>query len=179
MQAPPPTRACALTAGASPLFLPLSLRRQLGWTSAQQLDGASLAPGQTFTATLASQTTAGAARGAALRVLPDWAPAGTAPLFVGYRSRELGDAELPPSLAGRLLIYSAPSAHSLDPEQTHLQAALQGERPQRVACGRRRRRPARARLPPFSCTLQPLAHAPHAPLTPAQSARSGRTPSPT
>ncbi|PSC76701.1 subunit of the ESCRT-III complex [Micractinium conductrix] len=100
---------------------------QLGWTSAQQLDGASLAPGQTVTATLASQTTAGAARGAALRVLPDWAPAGTAPLFVGYRSRELGDAELPPSLAGRLLIYSAPSAHSLDPEQTHLQAALQDQ----------------------------------------------------
>ena len=55
---------------------------QMGWTRADQLDGASLKPGQTYNATLATQATTVRS---AIRVLPTWNSA-AAPMFIGFRT---------------------------------------------------------------------------------------------
>ncbi|PSC77062.1 hypothetical protein C2E20_0521 [Micractinium conductrix] len=99
---------------------------QLGWISVQQVDGASLAPGQTVTATLASQSV-GRAQGGGLRrgvrIVPTWAPA-VDPLFLGYRTRHGGDATLPDGAANKLSVYTAAIKGADDARMTTWEGAL-------------------------------------------------------
>ncbi|KAL4427875.1 hypothetical protein ABPG75_001964 [Micractinium tetrahymenae] len=93
---------------------------QLGWISAQLLDGASLAPGQTVSASLLSQASSDRT---GLRILPSWAP-GTAPVFVGYRTAQGGDAGLAPLWDGKVSVHSAAIDSALSTSPTVLRAAL-------------------------------------------------------
>ncbi|KAI7842874.1 hypothetical protein COHA_003491 [Chlorella ohadii] len=88
---------------------------QLGWISAQQR--AALAPGQSVSLQLPSQSVSAA--GSALRVVPTWAP-GVPDLWLGYRTKAGGDAELFDAFAGKL------SAYTLQPatDFSHPQASL-------------------------------------------------------
>lgn len=110
---------------------------QLGWTSLAQLDGASLAPGQTVVATIAPQAQPGGASGSVgtgggvpgLRIVPGWA-AGADPVYLGFRRAAGGDSSLDPGLASRVHIYTQPQlASAFDPQPTLWQAALAGEDP--------------------------------------------------
>ncbi len=83
---------------------------QMGWLSVQQLDGSSLTPGATVTATLASSS---ASSQSGLRVVPNWA-AGAAPVFLGVRSTAGGDAGLAASLAGQVHVYTANISNTFD-----------------------------------------------------------------
>ena len=104
---------------------------QLGWISVQQLDGSRLKAGQTVTARLPSQSVT--ATGAGLRILPDWVPrwndpqAGTAPLFVGFRTKQGGDAQLFDLYAGKANVYTSAIANGRDPAGSVLEASLAGE----------------------------------------------------
>lgn len=97
----------------------------------QQLDGSRLSPGQTVTARLPSQSVT--ATGAGLRIVPDWVPrwndtqAGTAPLFVGYRTKQGGDAQLFDMYAGKANVYTSAIANARDPAGSVLEASLSGE----------------------------------------------------
>lgn len=82
----------------------------MGWLNVQQLDGSSLTPGATVTATLPSSSTSAQS---GLRVVPSWA-AGATPVFLGLRSTANGDAGLAASLAGRVHVYSANITNTYD-----------------------------------------------------------------
>lgn len=96
---------------------------QLGWISAQQLTA--LAPGQSVSVQLPSQSVSAA--GAGLRVVPSWAP-GAQELWLGYRTKAGGDAEIFDMYAGKLNAYTLqpPSGFSDTPASMFL-AALPGE----------------------------------------------------
>lgn len=97
----------------------------------QQLDGSRLKAGQTVTARLPSQSVT--ATGAGLRIVPDWVPrwndpqAGTAPLFVGFRTKQGGDAQLFDLYAGKANVYTSAIANGRDPAGSVLEASLSGE----------------------------------------------------
>ena len=98
---------------------------QLGWVSAAQYDGTSLAPGATVTATVWAHAEAAgvATRAGGLRVLPTWAP-DQPPLFVGYRTRVGGDAALDPSLTSKVHVYTSASTGTHDPAPTEWKGGL-------------------------------------------------------
>lgn len=104
---------------------------QLGWVSVQQLDGSRLKPGQTVSTRLPSQSATAA--GAGLRIVPDWVPrwddpqAGTAPLFVGFRTKQGGDVQLFDGYAGKANVYTAAIANARDTAGSVLEASLAGE----------------------------------------------------
>lgn len=95
---------------------------QLGWISAQQL--AALAPGQSVSLQLPSQSVSAA--GSALRVVPTWAP-GVPDLWLGYRTKAGGDAELFDAFAGKLSAYTLqPATDFSHPQASLLLATLPG-----------------------------------------------------
>ena len=96
---------------------------QMGWITVQQLDGSSLAPGQTVTITMASQS---ASPNSGLRIVPTWA-AGADPLFVGYRTKAKGDTWLADEVAGRVSIYTSAISGTYDIQTTVWVAGLAGE----------------------------------------------------
>ena len=80
---------------------------QAGWAAVQQLDGTSLAPGQTVAASIvAGSSVTSLAMTAGLRLAPSWVPDAEA-VFVGYRTRAGGDAELWEGAAQRVHIYTS------------------------------------------------------------------------
>lgn len=95
---------------------------QLGWISAQQLTA--LAPGQSISLQLPSQSASSA--GSALRVVPTWAP-GVQELWLGYRTKAGGDAELFDAFASKLNAYTLqPATSFLHPQASLFLAALPG-----------------------------------------------------
>ncbi|PSC69234.1 hypothetical protein C2E20_7279 [Micractinium conductrix] len=108
---------------------------QLGWSSVQHLDAASLAPGKPCACTagtvghsskavhawLASQ---GASAANGVRVDPSGWARGVDPMFLGFRTRAGGDAALLPKLAGKVHVNTAGIAHTFDPRPTLWRAAL-------------------------------------------------------
>lgn len=144
---------------------------QMGWISVQQLSGAQLAAGQPLGLRLASQAV-NASSGA--RIRPTWV-AGATPVFLGYRTRQRGDAQLGPGLADRVHLYTSPIAGTLDAAPTVWLGALAGERappsPRPGACSELRSRPhARSASPRRP---QPLAQS--TPRPPAVCAAVGQT----
>ena len=67
---------------------------QLGWITAQQINGSAIKPGQTLTFSINSQAVS---RQAGLRIT---GLNGSDPLFVGYRTKAGGDAPAPVDIAG-------------------------------------------------------------------------------
>lgn len=98
---------------------------QMGWLAVQQLDGASLGPGQPVTVQLPPQTSS---ERSGLRVVPSWAPPEALPLFAGYRVTAGVDAALPEEAAGKVHIHSSAIAHYKDSKPTTWLAALGGAR---------------------------------------------------
>lgn len=98
---------------------------QMGWLSLCQLDGTALRPGKTVTATIYAQAQAVGvlSRAGGVRVQPTWVP-GQAPIFVGYRTRTGGDAQLDPTLAGRVHIYASNISSTYDPQPTMYKGGL-------------------------------------------------------
>ena len=95
---------------------------QLGWVTVRQLDGSSLAAGQTITTTLASQAVS---TRSGVRIVPSWV-AGVDPIFLGYRTQAGGDAELGPDAAQLVHVYSSPISGTFDSSQTTKEASLAG-----------------------------------------------------
>ena len=93
---------------------------QMGWISVQQLDGSSLKAGQTVTATLSSQAVSARS---GMRIQPSWT-AGVDPIFLGYRTKALGDAELPAEAAGKVHLHTSAISNSYDAQVTIWKAAL-------------------------------------------------------
>ncbi|EFN55656.1 hypothetical protein CHLNCDRAFT_57838 [Chlorella variabilis] len=77
---------------------------QMGWLQVQQLNGSTLAAGQTVTVTLASQ----------------------AATSHRYRTAEGGDADLPSEVAGKVHVYTSWSASTRDAQPSNWEAALEG-----------------------------------------------------
>ena len=97
---------------------------QAGWASVQQLDGTSLAPGQTVNASIAAASAVTSlAVAAGLRVAPSWVPDAEA-VFVGYRTRTGGDAELWEGAAQRVHIYTSLADGTNGPQVTTWRASL-------------------------------------------------------
>ena len=97
--------------------------QQLGWISVQQL--AALSAGESTTMQLPSQSLS--ADGAGLQVTPSWAP-GAAPLWLGYRTKSGGDAQLLDTFAGKLNAYTLqPPSGYTGSRATLFLAAIPGE----------------------------------------------------
>ncbi|KAL4421241.1 hypothetical protein ABPG75_010532 [Micractinium tetrahymenae] len=97
---------------------------QLGWITAQQIDGTAITPGQTLTFNINSQSVS---RQTGLRVTLG---TGTDPLFVGYRTKAGGDSGAPNSIVGfykapgRLHLHTAPIANTFDAQPTDWKGTL-------------------------------------------------------
>ncbi|KAL4421679.1 hypothetical protein ABPG77_001220 [Micractinium sp. CCAP 211/92] len=91
---------------------------QLGWITAQQINGSAIKPGQTLTFNINSQAVS---RQTGLRIT---GLDGSDPLFVGYRTKAGGDTPAPADIAGasisagRLHLYTAAIANTFDPKPT-------------------------------------------------------------
>lgn len=76
---------------------------QMGWATVQQFNSSSLPPGEAQTVQLASQSLSARS---GVRIQIDWQP-DVEPIFLGYRTRAGGDAQLHASLARKVHIYSS------------------------------------------------------------------------
>jgi hypothetical protein len=92
----------------------------MGWLSVQQLDGTSLKAGQTVQATVSSQAISSRS---GLRIVPSWV-AGVDPVFVGFRTKQGGDAGLEPQVPGKVHVHTAAIANSFDAKLTIWRAGL-------------------------------------------------------
>ena len=100
---------------------------RLGWIKVQKLDGNTLRPGKTVAATLASQSES---RNSGIHIVPTWAGQADkdTDIYLGFRTRKGGDAELEASLAKKVLIYTAPpNASNSFARPSSLEAVLSGE----------------------------------------------------
>ena len=93
---------------------------QLGWLTVQQLDGTSLAAGQTVQTTMRSQALTSRT---GLRIVPTWV-AGVEPVFVGFRTRQGGDLALEDQYVGKVHVYTSAIAHTYDPKFTIWRAGM-------------------------------------------------------
>lgn len=98
---------------------------QLGWISVQNLNGDSLAPGETKVVSLPTQTMIPGSSG--LRVDPTWAAPVAEPVFLGFRTPQridVGLAKAVPPLTGMVHVYTSRVARSDDPQLSYWVASL-------------------------------------------------------
>jgi hypothetical protein len=97
---------------------------QLGWLTMQQLDSASLPPGQTVQLTLDSQAVNPQS---GLRINTTSWVAGVDPVFLALRTSERGDKGLASWYSGQVHVYQSPVTSTYDPRPSLWHGGLNGE----------------------------------------------------